>query len=416
MRSIHEDAYARWEARGRPIGDDWADWFAAEAGAHRRLPAADDDELLRYVEHLQRVALSPGWELFFDAGSAARRGQAEHPRLREIAASFQPGDPDILVRQHQELIGRFTPSTSFELPETHAIFGPILDEVRAASRRMGLLPVREVRLVTSTDISASPAALPTSDEHLLFIGPGTSSFCNYWAKAFTAVVKAIASQSMLEVLSAADLDAAFRSDPSALALAVRIALYEATFGTMIGFGEVIQPDSFLGYRMQLLRAIEQFVVAHEFAHFFAEERLPHFSGVLDTDMGCALESLCDELGLGLSRECSGENYLMFSGAGAVVFLRATELVAAVRELMTTETRGGDGRAVRAASVRGSHPAEAERIASIVSRIGANTAPDQKAQAIRFVAEYDRIAVFLNQAIVRTVRDALSEDRRDRDRT
>lgn len=29
--SVQKLAYALWAARGRPLGDDWADWFAAEA-------------------------------------------------------------------------------------------------------------------------------------------------------------------------------------------------------------------------------------------------------------------------------------------------------------------------------------------------------------------------------------------------
>src|SRR5579863_2963358 len=30
MPTTAELAYALWERRGRPLGDDWADWFAAE--------------------------------------------------------------------------------------------------------------------------------------------------------------------------------------------------------------------------------------------------------------------------------------------------------------------------------------------------------------------------------------------------
>ena len=30
MASMQERAYALWEARGRPLGDDWADWFTTQ--------------------------------------------------------------------------------------------------------------------------------------------------------------------------------------------------------------------------------------------------------------------------------------------------------------------------------------------------------------------------------------------------
>lgn len=36
MPTVPELAYALWEARGRPVGDDWADWFAAEAQMRAR--------------------------------------------------------------------------------------------------------------------------------------------------------------------------------------------------------------------------------------------------------------------------------------------------------------------------------------------------------------------------------------------
>lgn len=40
MPSVEQIAYARWEARGRRSGDDWADWFAAEAHL-RNMPRAN---------------------------------------------------------------------------------------------------------------------------------------------------------------------------------------------------------------------------------------------------------------------------------------------------------------------------------------------------------------------------------------
>lgn len=38
-RLIEETAYYRWIDRGRPVGDAWADWFAAEAQITGREPA-----------------------------------------------------------------------------------------------------------------------------------------------------------------------------------------------------------------------------------------------------------------------------------------------------------------------------------------------------------------------------------------
>jgi hypothetical protein len=58
---------------------------------------------------------------------------------------------------------------------------------RSISLRMFLVPL----LATPTDSNASPAARPTTADHLLFIGLGTASFCNYWAKCISSVLLAI---------------------------------------------------------------------------------------------------------------------------------------------------------------------------------------------------------------------------------
>jgi Protein of unknown function (DUF2934) len=53
-RCIRDAAYSRWCRRGRPLGDDWADWFAVEAeGVGDRLvenevPTAFAQESMRH--------------------------------------------------------------------------------------------------------------------------------------------------------------------------------------------------------------------------------------------------------------------------------------------------------------------------------------------------------------------------------
>ena len=70
--------------------------------------------------------------------------------------------------------------------------------------------------------------------------------------------------------------------------------------------------------------MEVFAVAHEYAHFVSEERIPQFTGSLNASQSRQLEFFCDELGLVISRECEGarNNYLLFAGIGALVFFRA----------------------------------------------------------------------------------------------
>jgi len=48
MTNLQELAYALWESRGRPLGDDWADWFAAEAQLRARSTATTATPKLRF--------------------------------------------------------------------------------------------------------------------------------------------------------------------------------------------------------------------------------------------------------------------------------------------------------------------------------------------------------------------------------
>src|ERR1019366_6367952 len=177
-------------------------------------------------------------------------------RLAEMAATLDPIEPDSVVREHLQVIGDPDPKVRFDSPQARAIFAPLLDEVRSAAQVRGLATLRNIHLAASTDVAPTPSSLPTAGEHVLFIGPGTSSFCNYWAKAYTFVVKSLAASTVEPVRSPEDLHATFRRDASGLLLASRLALYQAFFGTTLGFGEVLQPPSHASYRLDLLHAME----------------------------------------------------------------------------------------------------------------------------------------------------------------
>jgi len=364
------------------------------------------DETDRYIEYLQRGALPDGWEQAFDGIAFATWVRTNKGPLAEMAAALHPANPDELLRQHEDRLGKFRPTTRFETPDSDAIFTPLLKEIQEAARRLQVRPVREIRIATSTDISFSPASRPTDGEHLLFIGRGTAAFCNYWAKAYAAIVKAIAAKTVAPVQSPSDLVAIFQREPSGLLVPARLALFHAVYGTVLGFGEVVQPLSHTTYRLELLRAIELFVVGHEFAHFVAEERLPHLRGSLELEQQHELERFCDALGLALSRECSGANFLTFCGVGAVVLLRSAELTASVRDVLAKSAAQVSGGSTEARS-DSSHPAPALRVAAIKTWVHENTVEDERPHADAFIAEYDRIACAVNTFVLEAVQSALA---------
>lgn len=283
--------------------------------------SAEIDDHHRYREMLQRSLLTSGWETAFEARRFSEWARDNRERLADHARAVLGGNGPSAWETHvTEIFERFVPRTQYELPTTEAIFRPLFDAVLECAEAIGLPPIRNVELVTSTSISPSPFARPTSDVHQLFIGPGTSMFCNYWAKAFNAVVTSIRAQGppFPRVQSASDLNVHLSRDPRGLMLATRLALYYAATGSLIGFGEIAEPPGSYLYRTQLLSAMEVFVVSHEYAHFVADERRLEFVDETGQSSTQSLELFCDELGLQLTREWGSrhENWLAFTGVGA----------------------------------------------------------------------------------------------------
>lgn len=350
------------------------------------------DDYYRYIEYLQRQTLDQDWGPFFDASTWKSWVTNNRSRLQEMAQHTIGPDGPSLVEHLERSVGSFIARTRFEMPATGAIFEPLFEDIKKVAAGIGLKPIRTVEIMTSTASGASPAALPTHGEHVLFIGLGTSSFCNYWAKCVSSLVSAISEVlGFKRISSVEEIDQVFRTDATGLILAARLSLYYAVFGTTIGFGEVRQPKRHLGYRLQLLQAMEIFAVAHEYAHFVAEERLTQYSGALDPAHSQGLELFCDELGLVISRECGNltNNYLSFTGIGALVFFRAIQLCESVRALVANSALDSASIAERRDD-ESSHPAPDERILAIKAQMYEKTAADQADQVKEFVEEYDRI--------------------------
>lgn len=366
------------------------------------------DDSDRYVEYLQRSILSEGWDGHFDHARFSEWVQKNSARLKAMVSNmYSVADPASTVAGLERAASDFVPKTQFEIGQASAIFQPLLEEIKAAAASIGLKPVRPIRLVTNTDVSDSPSSRPTAGgEHLLFLGPGTWSFCNYWAKAFTAVTMALARSSLERVQNTDALERALRADPSPLILGARLALYYGMLGTNAGFGEVIQPADFTAYRIELLRAMEMQIVGHEYAHFVCEEQDARFSGTLDESTQHELEFTCDRLSATLVRVCGARTneWLMFTGAGAVVRLRAAQLAALGRDLCATWR----GETAQTGGSRGTHPPVEDRIAALMRHLVDTASEDQREDVRSFLAEYDFVARQYQTLVVDVLRKALGQ--------
>lgn len=369
------------------------------------------DDYYRYIEYLQQQLLDEDWAAAFDASTWKSWITKNRSRLQEMAQNTLGWDGPSLVAHLEQHVGSFTPTTRFEMPTTKAIFEPLFEDIKKVAASIGLKAIRTVEIVTSTGSTASPAARPTTGDHALFIGLGTSSFCNYWAKCISSIVLVIPEVvGLSRIGSVEEIEAVFRKDPTGLILAARLSLYYAAFGTTLGFGEVRQPKRYLAYRLQLLRAMETFAVAHEYAHFVADERLPEFSGSLDQSRSQQLEFFCDELGLAISREYGSitNNYLSFTGIGALVFFRAIQLCESVQQSLVNSPFKSPN-TVRQTADASSHPAPEERILAIKAQMYQKTASDQRDDVEAFVEEYDLILRSVATHVLNVINSALDQN-------
>jgi hypothetical protein len=356
------------------------------------------DETDRYRELLQKSLLTEGWEDVFDYHRLSAWVQQNQERLRASARATL-GDIASGHEDHfADTVKTFSPRSKYDLPMTEAIFRPIFEGVAECAREIGLQPLREVELVTSTSINPTPFARPTTGTHQLFIGPGIIAFCSYWAKAYTATAQAIAAEAPnKQIISPEDLKAPLAKDPSGILLASRLCLYYAATGTLLGFGEVKQPPNYLPLRMELLMAMEVFALSHEYAHFLADERGLQLADESEEVSAEGLEHFCDAMGLQLSRfwGSKNDNLLAFSGAGGLAFFRVAKLADVDSQVLAhvhSRSRQDIG--------QDSHPPLSERALNLIKWATENTEADQKVLVESCLGQWDIICT--------TIRDYVSD--------
>lgn len=357
----------------------------------------DDD--IRYQEYLQDSLLPEGWESVFDHQHMSEWVRANQAKLGDIAKSnLGSFDPDT-VTYFSRTIESFIPKSKYDLADTQAIFRPLFDDILTIAGKLGVRPIREVELVTSTSISPTPFARPTAGTHQLFVGLGTSAFCNYWAKAYTAIIKTLASRNAeTPVSSYEDLFSRLKADPSGVILAARLSLFSSMFGTLLYFGEVRQPADYFRDRMQLVQAMEVFILAHEYTHIYVEEN----SITFDDEYG--LEYYCDVVGLRISREWGSKNDIWpaFCWIGGLLFFRGIEIMEKSAEILfraKIQTALPQHHSPHGNDASTSHPPTAERIKRLIELTIDQSDDDQRDEVKNYLMEYDLISSSINKYIL-----------------
>lgn len=367
------------------------------------------DENDRYIEYLQKGMIRPGLEKVFDNAALSFWINENKAKLKARIPDTDIEDSLTLLGALEREISDFVPNTKYDLVSNAAIFSPILEAVIEFAKATGLKPVRKVQICTATDSTVSASARPTLSEHLLFIGPGTSSFCNYWAKVFSALVSSIAYDRGLERIgSVEEARRAIEQLPQLLFLAIQLTIRHATWDTLLGFGVVDPPNANGELRMQLLRAMELFVVAHEYAHFVVYERGLDDKTLEEAPSSEDIEVLCDRMAIAISRNSVAhkENYPAFCGVGAIILLRAVECSKKVRQVLSsgglTAMPAKSQFEPQPAEKERSHPDETTRIGEIRQQIVSTTHEQDLENDLNFFDEYDAIAKALNDRILESV--------------
>jgi hypothetical protein len=262
----------------------------------------NSNELNRYIEYLQHQLVNSGTEVL--ANSEREWFAANRERLGQQLQQMAEESPakESFSRLERSLVG-FEPSTSYDSFHARQIFLPLVEKVSGYMREAGISLKSEVIFANSPAVEPNAFARPSANTHILFVGRGTSAFCNYWAKVFSEVIAAL-NNPELEFNKRLDfLDAERILTSSAVGeLALRLTAYYAISGTVIGFGKVEQSQINHPTRAALLNAMELFIVAHELHHFVAEEEYPETGGVSAGGTAKDLEIACDLFGLSM---CTG---------------------------------------------------------------------------------------------------------------
>ena len=346
-----------------------------------------DPELRRYIDYLQRNLLSEGSEAAHDPTRYMTWISANRGRLIEIASNS--GASADLVDEMEAQLAEHKPMSSFDSVVARSIFQPMVDDVLLASEALGMRPQRPVIFANSTDVGPSAAARPSSGEHLLFAGAGTFAFCNYWAKLIAQISVQFHAQFGGLRMTRDRLLKSAAMERGPFVDACRLVLYCGQAGSAIGFGEVVTSVPSNAFRMELLCAMELFVVAHEVGHCFVEERRGP-----EHPVGPEEELTCDAYALAISRSVGNtrNNWSAFCGAGGVLTLRTTDLCFPHHDGIAPNP------------LLGPHPVSARRISSLERLVNRFTDSDQVTQSEMYLRELHEIVdvvSYLSEEALRT---------------
>lgn len=337
----------------------------------------------RYIHYLQKQLLTEGYEdCFIKLGNIK-----DSSNLNIYLQRWNELYPNVDLDHILQKIRNFQPTTIYDDFFAKEYYSEKLKAIEIVLARLNIQLTRKLTIETSTSSSPTPFARATDGDHILFIGRGTMSFCNYWAKALTAIVMEYSSNTTSRIESRIQIIDCFKKNPSLIIICANLALRYSFTSSLIGFGPLEIPQNHMPYRHELLEAMETFVMCHEISHFIAEEKLGQdYKGILTPEKSIQLELFCDELGLQICRELDKDtNWLSFCGIGALAYFGTFNLVEEVRELVSAKYPSKEF--IRNTS-NSTHPDTTLRIEFLKNNLISKSWPDQRESIESFFNEYE----------------------------
>lgn len=363
-----------------------------------------DQEFKRYIEYLQRQCMDPQYADRFDSAKVTEWIKSNPPSLQRLYDRHLSGDA-AAIEKHVSEATSYTPQFAYDTFHSAAVFTQVLQKVQDACSALNVSPRNLVVLSSSTEIGLTPLARASSSgDHILFAGPGTMAFCNYWAKAYAALLNSFSRQCHPVTLDRADLFSLAKLFPEPLRLIGRLLLHYAYCGTFINFGEVTIPHENTALRMELLQSMEIFAIGHEVGHFVWEERRPNQTSSPDAEESHSTEYFCDQYGQAVSRwhGAAENNWSCFVTAGAILYLHSGSL----SQRLFSKCRGGSGDDAESKS----HPRTWDRINRAVENAVACVPADQAEVVRNYLNEIVAVVRFVENEVFPIVAEVIDQAR------
>jgi hypothetical protein len=360
---------------------------------------ADTDDLFRYIEYLQRGLIAPGTEPVVEH---EREWSAENrERLQRDLGRLAGEQPSEALRRLENEFAQFEPKTAYDSFEANQIFAPLVDKIGEYMIAAGIGLQAPVTFASSPALEPSPAARPSVHGHVLFAGRGTYAFCNYWAKLFTDLLVTLGERIGTERLFTAEDVDELLGETAVGQNAVKLSLYYALTGTVIGFGRMHQPEQTNSLRVAILLAMEAFIIGHEMAHFSAEEEYPDTNGLSPSASAIDLEIQCDAIALSMATAYGAErrNPFALHCSGPALLFWALKISEDARAcLLNLEP-------VQSTS----HPSLEDRLMMIEMFLAEVTHPDERSDYLQSLNQINLLGMSVNTYVQESIRSLLEKE-------